>query len=382
MDRFGINVLSPAQFITHLDQLRSEDRYKPRYLNATQISVHFSVDDEPSFVQSFQNHAQSEPRRNLIGILRTAQATPELSNIIIIRAATCRDIGTAISRVDDGNLIVTALRLSRRDRLSDTVGRQLCFILRTVALENDLCSVQVRDQYLVPSLESSLDDEGYVQTNDGWQCNINTGFAEASVVFGQDPATASDIALYEHRHWPLKLLGGDLRTFLIPIRPHYAEQLFDTQSAEGTLFGRRTQLGISREHVYYRSWRNSNDLASPARILWYVSGLTPYQAEGHIRAISQLREVQVDRPRSLYRRFSRLGVYTENDVTNISSDDGRVMALRYIDTELFDDPVSLTRARHVATRLGEKFPVLQSPSPVSEGFFTAIYEEGSRYVTR
>lgn len=381
MDRFGINIVSPTQFISNLDQLRAEDRYEPRQLNATQITVHFSVDDEQSFLQSFQNHAQSEPRRSLLGILRRAQATPEHSNITIIRTTNGRDIGSTISHIDNGKLVVTALRLSGRNRLYDTIGRQLCSMLREFALEQSLAGVRVADQYLTPSLESSLDDEGFVRTNDAWQCDIDIGLSHTSSVFGQDPATVADVALYEHRHWPLKLLGGGLRTFLIPIRPVFAEQLIDAQSAEGTLFGRRTELGISREHVYYRSWRNSHGLASPARILWYVSGSTPYQPEGHIRAVSQLKEIRVGRPLTLYRRFSRLGIYTEDDVKK-AADDGRVMALRFVDTELLDEPVSLTRMRHIATSLDETFPVLQSPSPVTEEFFSVTYREGSRYVTR
>ena len=380
-DRFGIRVVSPQRFIVSLDRARSEDRYEPRQLNATGVSVHFSIDDEQSFLQSFQNYAQSEPRSNLVGILRTAEATPEQSSITIIRAATGRDLGSAISRVAKNELEVTALRLSGRDRLCDTIGRQLCSMLRTFALERDLYSVRVTDQFLTPSLESSLDDEGFLRIYDAWQCDIDIGLSHTSAVFGQDPATVADVALYEHRHWPLKLLGGGLRTFLIPIRPVFAEQLIDAQSAEGTLFGRRTELGISREHVYYRSWRNSHGLASPARILWYVSGSTPYQPEGHIRAVSQLKEIRVGRPLTLYRRFSRLGIYTEDDVKK-AADDGRVMALRFVDTELLDEPVSLTRMRHIATSLDETFPVLQSPSPVTEEFFSVTYREGSRYVTR
>lgn len=382
MDRFGINVVSPPQFITSLDQLRSEDRYEPRSLNATRVSIHLSVDDEPSFIRSFQNYAQSEPRRNLIGILRTAQATPDTSTITMVRTATSRDIGAAIGRIDNGTLVVTALRLSGRDRLSDTVGRQLCSLLRTLALERSLSSVHITDQYLVFSLENSLDDEGYVRTDGDWQCNIDTGFTDVRAVFGHDRVTVSDVALYEHRRWPLKLLGGDLLTFVIPIRPHYAEQLFDTQSAEGTLFGRQTELGIGREHVYYRNWKNAHSLASPARILWYVAGVAPYQAEGHIRAVSQLKEVRVGRPLTLYRQFARLGIYTEAEVKNSAANDGRVMALRFVGTELFDTPISLTRMRGVVSSLGETFPVLQSPSLVSEEFFSAIYREASRYGTR
>ncbi len=380
MNEFGLSVVSPTRFIANLDQLRSEDRYEPRQLNATPISIRFSVDEERSFILSFQNYAQSEPRRSLVGILRTALATPDSSHIIIIQTAESHNIGSAISYIDGSTLVVNALRLASKDRLADTIGRQLCSMLRNYALDNELSSVRVVDRYLAVSLERSLEDEGYLYKDNNWICNLNTGLISASSFFGHERATASDIALYEHQRWPLKLLGGSLRTFLIPIRPSFAEQLIDTRSAAGTLFGRSEGLGISREHVYYRSWRNSYGLAPPARILWYVSGATPYQTEGHIRAASQLREVRIGLPLTLYRRFSRLGVYTEYEVKKAAAPDGRVMALRFVGTELFDNPMSLSRIREVAESVGEKMPVLRSPSPIAEEFFSAIYKESSRYV--
>lgn len=379
--RFGISVLSPQQLIVNLDRLRSEDRYEPRQLNATILRVEYTIDDERSFMGDFQNYGQSEPRSNLILIIRKAQATPDLSGITVVKSGSNQALASAISHLDDPSLIVPLLRLVGTDRLSETMGRQLCFLLRDQALERGLASVLVTDQYLSLSLRRALEDEGYLQTGKGWRCETRIGLIAASDIPENGTLTASDIALYEHRHWPLKVVGSDLRTFVIPIKPAFSEQLFDTQSAEGTLFGRSTELGISREHVYYRSWRNAQGLASPARILWYVSGKTMYQSEGHIRAISQLTEVQIDRPLTLHHRFARLGVYTRDDVLNTSAGEGRVMALRFVDTELLESPVSLTEIRSMSESLGKQFTALPSPQKISEQLFATIYKKGSRYVT-
>ena len=379
-NRFGITVLSPQQLIVNLDRIRSEDRYEPRQLNATRLTVEHTIDDERSFVADFQNYGQSELRPNLLGIIRKAQATPDLSRIIVVRTHSNHAIASAISHVENRNLVVPLLRLARKDRLSETMGRQICFLLRDLALDRGLTSILVTDRYLSPLVRSALEDEGYLQTNDGWRCNTRIDLILASELQDNGRLTASDVALYEHQNWPLKVVGSDLRTYMIPIKPAFAEQLFDTHSAEGTLFGRSIALGVSREHVYYRSWRNSQGLASPARILWYVSGATVYQSEGHIRAVSQLTEVQIDRPLTLHRRFARLGVYTRDDVLKTAAGEGRVMALRFVDTELLESPVSLTKIRDISESLGKTFTALPSPQKVSERFFTAIYTKGSRYV--
>ncbi|MCY4370673.1 MAG: GNAT family N-acetyltransferase [bacterium] len=377
-ERFGIRVVSPQYLIVALDKTRSEDRYMPEQLNATSVSIHRSIEDEPAFLRSFQNHARSELQSNLIGILRTAQSTPDLRQITIVRTENGNDIATAISHIANNILIVSVLRLAGEDRLYNTVGRQLCFLIKAYALDRGLLSIRVMDQYISSTLEESLYDEGYLRNGTKWTYTITTGVVPIHEVYDED-ISESDIALHEHQSWPAKLLGGGLKTFVIPIRPPFAEQLFDTLSAERTLFGRSTELGISREHVYYRSWRAAQGLAAPARILWYVSGTTPYQSEGHIRAVSQLREIQIGQALTLYRRFARLGVYTDADVIKAASDDGRVMALRFIDTEVFDSPVSLTQACDMAASLDETFRAPQSPSPVTEAFFAAVYERGSRY---
>lgn len=381
-EHFVIRVLSPQQMIIDLDKTRSEDRYMPEQLNATSVSIQRSIDDEPMFLRSFQNYACSEPKRNLIGILRAAQSTPDLHRITVIRTSNGDDIATAISRIVNNTLTVPALRLAGGDRLYHTVGRQLCFLLKAYALDRYIPLVQVTDQYVTSTLEEALKDEGYLLSESIWTCAISTGIVSVTDIYGDNDITDSDAAVHEHENWPVKLFGSRLRTFMIPIRPPFAEQLFDSSSAELTLFGRSTELGISREHVYYRSWRVAQGLESPARILWYVSGTTPYQNEGHIRAVSQLQEVQVGDPVTLHKRFGRLGVYTADDVIRTAADDGRVMALRFIDTEVLDTPVSLTQARSLAQSIGENFRAPQSPSPVTERLFSAVYRAGSRYVTR
>ncbi|MCY4368387.1 MAG: GNAT family N-acetyltransferase [bacterium] len=380
-NRFGISVLSPQQLIVTLDSIRSEDRYEPRQLNATMLRVEYTIDDERSFIDDFQNYGQSEPHSNLVGIIREAQATPDLSGITVVQTDSNQALATSISHIENHSLIVPLLRLVGTDRLSETMGRQICFLLRDQALQKGLGSVLVTDQYLSLSLRRALEDEGYLQISNGWRCDTRVGLIPISEIADRGNLTASDIALYEHQNWPLKVVGSDLRTFVIPIRPAFSEQLFDTHSAEGTLFGRSTELGMSREHVYYRSWRNSQGLASPARILWYVSGATVYQSEGHIRAVSQLAEVQVDRPLTLHRRFARLGVYTRDDVMKTSAREGRVMALRFVDTELLEAPVSLNKIREMSERIGKPFVALPSPQKVSEQLFATIYERASRYVT-
>ncbi len=133
--------------------------------------------------------------------------------------------------------------------------------------------------------------------------------------------------------------------------------------------------------MYYRSPLTGRGLASPARLLWYVSGRTQSQSQGHLRALSQLAEVRIGHPKTLFRRFERLGVYSEREVVAAAGgkDKDKVMALRFINTELFDTPLSLNEARETAIALGEAFHPPQSPLRVSDQFFASVYRQVSNY---
>ncbi|WP_257002368.1 hypothetical protein [Streptomyces sp. WZ.A104] len=102
--------------------------------------------------------------------------------------------------------------------------------------------------------------------------------------------------------WPAKLIDTALPSFIAPIKPRWSTELFDVPVM---LVPRDDVLGISREHVYYRSSGHRGE-SVPARILWYVSeGNSGHQGKMVI-GCSRLDEVLVDDPDTLFSRFERL----------------------------------------------------------------------------
>ncbi len=182
--------------------------------------------------------------------------------------------------------------------------------------------------------------------------------AELSKTFHDDsnlhsPRVMSEI---ERLLWPAKITDAAIPTFIIPIRPEWAKELFDEELANQTLFGATPELALNRESVYYRSNQNSGGLRAPGRILWYVSSGARYSGTGQIRACSRLDEVVVADPKSLYRRFKRLGVYRWERVYEVAKKDvsNRIMALRFSDTELFKAPISRKQALSILKNDGIK----------------------------
>ncbi|CDR12710.1 hypothetical protein GCM10022420_014530 [Streptomyces iranensis] len=93
-------------------------------------------------------------------------------------------------------------------------------------------------------------------------------------------------------------------------------------------------------------------------------------------ACSRLDEVLVNEADALYDRFRHLGVFDRAQVRNIAlRHEGRVMALRFSDTQLLSRPVPLARLRHLAEAQGHKLS-LRSNFRISPRLFRAVYEEG------
>jgi hypothetical protein len=185
-------------------------------------------------------------------------------------------------------------------------------------------------------------------------------------------------AALENRLWPLKLLDAGIPTYMISIEPAWAELLFEARLAGETLFPRELGLGLSREHVYYRSIAGLS-IRSPGRILWYVKKGNHGHPEGHLRAVSQLAEVVRGHPKALYRRFSRLGAWSFAQVQQAAGERGEAMALRVVDTELLATPLSLEELRAVYREVGSAFHAPQAPIAVEEAMFGRLYARSSAY---
>ncbi len=160
--------------------------------------------------------------------------------------------------------------------------------------------------------------------------------------------------------WPAKIVDIGIPAFIVPIKPIWALNLFDPFIASQDLFGGEPRLRLNIENVYYRSPR-PQILNAPACILWYVSkGEGNYRGSMAIRACSYLDEVVIDKPKSIYKRYRRLGVYKWKDVYSIANKDidKDIMAFRFrAYPEVFTSPIKWdTLPENMGRRNREKFP--------------------------
>ena len=382
-DILDLKVVTPADLIADLAQ-SSSNAYAPVALEDTTFTLadasHLSVQE---LVTHFTNSAAAERGRTFEQLLRLCVADREHVTTRIVLDDAGGPVALFAHRQRGELLEVALIRVSGPAKR--TIARQIIHMQRQAALTKQAGELRVTDPALQEETRAALEEEGFGPAGGEWVgVSIDRVLTAQELRGGlRDVALAQSIvdealdggewsarlaSEIERRCSPLKVIGAAIPTYLVPIRPPFAADLFDSGLSEEMLFGRSPVLGLSREHVYYSG--STARLRTPARILWYVSGKV-----GEVRATSRLEEVVRDRPLTLHRRFSHLGVWKREEVLRAGGRTGRALAMRFSDTELFAHPVGLDDLTALAEECCHTL-VLRSPHEVPERMFVSIYRRG------
>lgn len=397
----GLTLVSPADLINRLDALRRQRDYQPAKLAGSNIEIMLARSEhEAKALEALQSSATGETRSEFVAKFRRFLSQPDnctarvvisggavAALLVLVRCAG--EIDMPMFRVARGNLGLTLSRHLLEDTLQQAAREQ-----RRV--------VRVTEQHVSPVIAMALKEAGFWAVSNGAvkiACagsadigalrasflneakRLGAEFKERALILDQlfetysAGPTASLATEIEHVLWPAKIANAPLPSFIVPIRPVWAAEFFHTKSAEGLLFGVSEKIRFNAEGVYYRANQECG-LTSPGRILWYVSKGTNRNFPGTqaVAACSRLDEVIVEKPKDLYRRFRRLGVYSWKDVFDTAGGElnREVMALRFSRTEPFLHEVP----RDALTALDIAQPIV-SPRPVNQRQFAAIHRHGA-----
>ena len=304
-----------------------------------------------------------------------------------------------VSTVENNNIEVPFIRLISDFSLSSTLFNFVINRLVKDGVSKKCLFVKISDSGLGDLEKSALENQYYTKSRHAdiwlktcWRETLpsqaitqhlnqisqavpeyeNIGQFISSYLESQNVLYGMDI---ERILWPLKIEDCNIPSFIIPIKPEYAKELFDGNLAKETLFGvQRSDLFLSLDRVYYKSPIGHGGLKKePARILWYVSQSSDrgYSNLSSIRACSQVDKVLIDSPEEAYRKFQHLGYYDLEQVKQCASNN-KVMAIKFSHTELLDIPVKL----HAINQCLESNAPLQSPRKISQAEFITLYRLG------
>lgn len=386
IDITGVRVMRPADVILQVDELARAQAYRPVQLWDTEYRLTPVRSGAETELLAFLHGNEGEQKAKYLARIRKLLAEGQQWTRTVLHSPDEKPIAFFVTGAQRDELIVPVFRVVSH-RLSETVGRQLLFLLRNQALREKHSIVRITEPSLGSQLQRILREDGFIPVDGEWvglvvfacgtaaivddlttQAARLAGLRLQSLVPGLSPVIAADL---ERRLWPAKITDSGLPTYVVPIRPEWSTELFGIPQS---LTRRSGMLGLSREHVYYR--KPTTRLATPARLVWYVTDAKG--GRGGVTAVigcSRLEETVTDKPVVLFRRFRHLGVWKQDQISASAGANGDVQALRFADTEIFPRRVSLRRAQQLAHKHGTAL-ALRSAQKISPELFAVVYQEG------
>lgn len=397
--QFGLAILRPMDLVIELDTRLREAEYVPaRVAGCLTTITRMGAAEIERLRKSFQDFARAEPKGAFVAALHAANTDLHRTETYVVADREARDVALVTLDLRDPFCFRVPMLRIRRSRLSDGMADHLVWRAVTRASQTGHGIIEVTDPFLSPAAEAALRACDFTLFEEVWRKHIVRVCAPRSDVLTAlrersadcaDPllptqiailsapdsaAYAATIARIERILWPVRITDTALPTYVVPIRPAYAAELFDEGLASQDLFGAKEHLALSLRNVYYRSARGVR-VPAPARVLWYISDQKGYAGTSAIRAVSLVEETIRGPASELFRRFQRLGAYDWKQILKKvrGNAHAELEAFTFTHTELFPRPVGFRLAQDVLrqhTGAGNPFA---GPVRIPEGCFADIY---------
>lgn len=379
----GVRVMRPADVILHIDELSRAQAYRPVQLEDTAYRIIPVRSGAESELLTFLHQTDGERKPEYLELTRRISAEGRRWTREVLRSPGDKPIAFCAMGTHDSALEVPIFRIAAAN-LEQTITRQLLFRIRERAQREGVGIVRITDPHLAAETLRIMREDGFVGAGSEWilfvirACDTaaavnellaglarGVGLRLQAMQSGMSPVIAADL---ERKIWPVKIIDSELPTYLIPIKPRWSSDLFGVPQ---TMTPRPHMLGLSREHVYYRS--PFPVTRAPARLVWYVTK-TGRDGMAAVIGCSRLDESIVSKPTVLFQRFRHLGVWEQEQIAKAAKR-GQAEALRFCDTEIFRHPIGLKRLQQLARTHGQTL-TLRSRMKITAELFSAIYREG------
>lgn len=385
-DKYPIQIYNPQEFIIHIDQLLHEEEYLPNQLKGIYSDSISKLNSQElsSCIDKFWTQKNGEDKQAF---------STSVYNMINYEGGVLyvlkRD-GKVIAFygfVEKQNSIdIELLRISAKD-ICSAVFFKLISEIHQKTLKSNKYQILLKEKFITEEQKDILRNFGFIEQDDYYVKYVfNKVIAKEDVlhitpkIYPEVTVNHSDRVLFEveRKLFPLKIRGLNIPTYIIPIQPYWAGQLFDTSIANEDLFGGRPDKLWSFENVYYRHTKPITE-RFPARVLWYASGGDKFYSHAKsIVASSYFSDVMTGNPKTLFRVNKRFGIYEWRDISKLCNGNitTNIRALKFCHTEVFDYPVNYNKIQEILVSNGRKRNTFASPLEINESIFFQIYQLG------
>lgn len=397
---YSVKILSPSELILYIDQLKNKTNYNSVRLAGANYETKTIESSDINYLSNLflskefdeKKHEFNEKLSSVIGKIKNSYIRIVKDNQDII-------LGFVAGTFTKNTFLITILR-TKKIKISYILFYQLLTDIITYASENNINEIILDDKCLHEFQKEIIGSFLFEKINNQYHKISIKGIIQTSEIFNNEIIVSNNVDLsifkekfgtlksheremlklqLERKFWPLKLKDLEIPTYIIPIKRHWASQLFDYYQADQTLFGAKAELVWQKENVYYRNVMPVSE-KFPARILWYVSSENKVTTGRHkgIIACSYLDEVSLGTAKILFQKFKNFGIYEWKDIYKLAEEDLKkeIKAIKFSDTEVFKNIIPLKKITEILEKNGRVKNTFTSPLEVSKEIFNQIYEIG------
>ena len=369
--QYSLQIYNPQEFIMQVDQLLHGEEYLPNQL----IGVTSDYVSKPSpqelsnCVNRFWMQKEGEDKPVFNSLISELINKSEGKLYVLKRHGDAIAFYGITEKEDSTD--IEFLRICDKDICNALFFQIISEILKR-NLKSEKTQIVFREKFLTEKQKDILNKFGFVLQNNlyvKYVYNIIVAKEDVFDIIQQSyPSVTVEqsdrlLLAVERKLFPLKIKGLNIPTYIVPIMPYWAGQLFDLTIAGEDLFGANPEKLWSFENVYYRHTKPITE-KYPARILWYASGKDiRYSHAKSIVASSYLIEVMTGKPKDLFHVNRRYGIYEWKDIYKLCNGDINmdIRALKFCHTEVFDYPVKFEKSKKFFFLMGERETPLLLP---------------------
>jgi len=396
-DKYALIVTRPEDFIIEIALSREDTDYRPSSLVGTRYQKRILKCEDlrniapPFFISNYEKKRQFESKLKAALIKKQSKA-------YIVE----NDEGPKLLYTihEDSNALEIEFLRNTQTIPNSTILNQIIHDVISFAQVRKKHLIIISEAYVNNEIEYILDRHYFIKINNHFYKivgNISIRFDQIKdyidkIVpdnsFIQEYISQISIYLSDKKYsflvermlFPLKIIDSDLPCFIIPIKPHWAMNLFHRNLSEEDLFGGNSELLFNKENVYYRS---STPLApvQNSRALWYISKGKSKTSTMNIAASSYINNVEINNPKLLYKKYSRFGIYKWENLLQTAKDipTKDILAFTFDLTENFHRNINVSTLDFIfKENCNKKFTFPQSPYRISENLYFDIYHCGMK----
>ncbi|MDR3627424.1 MAG: GNAT family N-acetyltransferase [Ignavibacteriaceae bacterium] len=396
IERYGLLVLKPEEFIIQFNSLINDTDYQPSRLCGTNIQKKAASIEELREIPSIFFQNSIEKKKEFENKLKSS-LVDKRTKAFLIKDNDDKVIIYTIQETEEV-LEIQFLRYIQNLK-ARTIINQILHDVIYLAREKHKKEICISEVFIDKELESILLKYSFIKVGQKYfkfigdakipfskikeylNSNIKNHllFEQYSNILSPYISDKKYSFLIEKYLFPLKIVDSNIPCFIVPIKPHWAMNLFNVKISEQDLFGGDAQLLFNKENVYYRSAK-SIILENNSRILWYISkGKNKSSDIMNISASSYLNEFEINKPKHLYAKYKRLGIYKWKDIMDTAKGvlENDIMSFSFDLTENFSRPINTIILNKIYNKyLGKNFFFPQQPYRISEEVYFEIYSNG------